>query len=337
MRQHTAYTYLLYMNVIRQSPVINLTMLATIVAAVAVRARLAPYPAETAADTAAFLGSALGAWQIQHQTAAALIAAAVWFMAGWAIGLVVRVRELYFIRTTITIPIYGIVACGIFCPHDSLTAAVVSLLFVIAVRSYFEAFRDGYGFSQMFFGSMCLGALPLLYAPSVTLLLTMPLAVMIFKRSAREAIVALAGVMSVPLTVCYVCWGVGGGFAAPLLQTAEALATPSGYRFFGALPAVAAVLAGMLLALVLGAVLISSVNIYSMNSRARYFNFYNMCAFAIALSTLALPSSTPSAFGLIAVPTAMTIPAMLVQIKPHVANAIFAVLSLLFILHLFVG
>lgn len=325
------------MNVIRQSPVVNLATLAVIIAAVAVRSHAAPYEAETAAETASFLGSKLSAWQMQHHIAAAVMAAVVWFAAGWVIGLVVRVRELYFVRTTITIPIYGIVACGIFCPHDSLTAAVASLLFAIAVRSYFESFRDGYGFSPIFFGSLCLGALPLFYAPAVTLLMLMPLAVMLFKRSAREAIVAVAGLVFAPLAACYASWGAGGGFTEPVIQTAYALTAVSGYRFFGALHAVAGVMTGMLLTLVLSAVFIGSASIHSMNTRARYITFYNMCAFIIALSTLALPSSTPTAFGLIAVPTAMTIPSMLVQIKPEAANAIFCGLSLLFILHLFVG
>lgn len=330
--------YLYYnMNVIRQSPVINLATLAAIIAAAAVRAHAAPYPAETFADTPAFLGAMLGSWQSAHPVAALCTACAVWFAAGWVIGLVVRVRELYFVRTTLTIPVFGIAACGIFFAHDSLTAAVASLLFAIAMRSYFDAFRDGYGFSPVFAGSMCLGLLPLLYAPAATLIVLMPLAVMIFKRSAREAIVAVAGVLFGPLAVCYVNWGAGGEFAEPAMQTAEALTAASGYRFFASVQAGAAVLAGCLLALVLGAAFISSANVYSMNSRARYITIYNMCAFAAALTTVALPSSTPAALGLIAVPTAMAVPAMLVQIRASAANAIYCGLILLFILHLFIG
>ena len=325
------------MNVIRQSPVVNLATLAAIIATSVARACFVPYDAEAFADTPTLLGSALDSWQSGHPVPALCAAAVVWFIAGWVIGLVVRVRELYFVRTTITIPIYGIAACGIFIAHDSLSAAVTSLLFAIAVRAYFEAFRDGYGFSPVFFGSLCLGALPLLYAPAVTLMLLMPLATVVFKRSAREALVALTGLIFAPLTVCYLNWGAGGDFAAPVMQSLEALTATSGYRFFGALPAGAAALAGMLLALVLGAAFISSANIYSMNSRARYITFYNMCAFVIALATIALSSSTPAALGLIAVPTAMTVPAMLVQIRSHAANAIYVVLFILFILHLFIG
>ena len=325
------------MNVIRQSPVVNLATLAAIIAASVARAYFEPYDAESFADMATLLGSILDSWQTEHPVAALAVAAVIWFIAGWSIGLVVRVRELYFVRTTITIPIYGIVACGIFIPHNYLLAAVSSLLFAIAARSYFDSFRDGYGFSQMFFGSLCLGVLPMIYAPATALLLLMPLAVVVFKRSAREAIVALTGLLLAPLTVCYLNWGAGGEFTAPLAQTAEALTATSGYRFFGALPAGAATLVGMLLALVLGAALISSANIYSMNSRARYITFYNMCAFVIALATIALSSSTPAALGLIAVPTAMTVPAMLVQIRSHAANAIYVVLFILFILHLFIG
>lgn len=322
------------MNIIRRSPVINLAVLAAIIAAAMTRAYLNPYTAETFDDTATLFGTILGNWQLRCPVAAACAAGCVWFIAGWVIGLVVRVRELYFVRTTITIPIYGMAACGLYMSHNSLTAAVTSLLFAIAVRSYFDAYRDGYGFSPVFFGSLCLGLLPMFYAPAATLLLLMPVAVVVFKRSAREALVAAAGMLFAPLAVCYIHWGAGGGFAEPVMQSIESLTRHSGYRFFGTITPGAAVMAGYMLALVLGAALISSANIYSMNSRARYITLYNMCAFVVALSTLALPSSTATAFGIIAVPTAMTVPAMLVQIRTQAANAIYFGLWLLFILHL---
>ena len=325
------------MNLIRRSPIVNLAALAAIIAATALRAHFAPYPAEACSDAATYVGSALTAWQTGHPVAAASLAAVMYFIAGWVIGLVVRVRELYFVRTTITIPVYGMAACGIFYAHDSLAAAAASLMFAIALRSYFDAFRDGYGFSPIFFGSACLGALPLLYAPAVCLIVLMPLAVAVFKRSAREAMVAVAGLLLAPFAACYVSWGGGGEFMQPLMQSAGALTVNSGFRFFGAISAGSAVLTGYLLTLVLGAAMFCSANVYSMNSRARYITLFNICAFVAALATISFPSSTQTALGLIAVPTAMTVPAMLVQIRDSAANAIYTGLSLLFILHLFIG
>lgn len=325
------------MNVIRQSPIANLATLAIIIAVATARALLYPYPAESFDDTAAFLGAHLSRWQTAAPTAAAAVAAVAWFIAGWTIGLVVRVRELYFVRTTITIPIYGIVACGIFVAHNSLAAAVASLLFAIAMRSYFNSFRDGYGFSPIFFGSMCLGAVPLLYAPAALLLSLLPLAIVIFKRSAREALVAVAGVALAPLTVCYIHWGTGGDFTEPVMQSIDALTATSGYRFFGSVAAGSAALAGYLLAMVIGAAMFCQANVYSMNSRARYITVFNICSFVVAVATLAMPSSTPAALGLVAVPTAMTVPAMLVQIRSGAANILYAVLCILFVLHLFIG
>lgn len=325
------------MNVIRRSPIANLATLAVIVAATAARAHFAPLPAEAFADTPTFLGALLGGWQTMYPVATLCAACAVWFAAGWTIGLVVKVRELYFIRTTITIPIYGFAACGLLFAHDYLAASAASLLFAVAMRSYIDSYRDGYGFSPIFFGSLCLGLLPLIYAPAVALLALMPLAVIIFKRSAREAIVAVAGMLLAPLAVSYICWGAGGDFATPVMQSIEALTAVSGYRFFGAVTAGEAVLACTLLALVLGAAFISSANVYSMNTRARFITLYNLCAFAVALATLAMPSSTATAFGLIAVPTAMAVPVMLVQIREQAAAAIYGGLALLFVLHLVIA
>lgn len=324
-------------NIIRRSPVVNLAMLAVIIAVTALRSHFMPLTAETFADTPTVFGSMLLRWQQACPVAALCAAGAVWFVAGWIIGLVVRVRELYFVRTTITIPLYGIAACGILFAHDILAASLSSLLFAVAMRSYIRSYRDGYGFSHIFLGSLCLGLLPLIYAPAATLLLLMPLAVVVFKRSAREAIVALAGVLFGPLAVSYIFWGAGGEFTGPVMQSVESLTAVSGYRFFRDVPLTAALLAGMMLALVIASVLIGSANIYSMNIRARNITFFNLCAFGVALTTLAMPSSTSAAMGLIAVPTAMLIPIMLVQIRRQAASVIYLLVVLLFVLHLFAG
>ncbi len=325
------------MNVVRQTPIVNLATLLLVVAVAFVRHSVAEFPAERIPDITSALGRGVSAFQGEHPTIAAWLAAMLLLVAGWFIGQVVKVRDLYFVKTTITIPLYGIIACGVFISEDSLLAAIVSLLLVLAMRNFYSSFRNGYSFSPLFFGSMALGIIPLLYAPSLLLMLLMPLSVIVFKRSAREAIVAIVGLLLPAATICYITWGMGGEFLQPVETTLATALMTSGYRLFGHLSLGSAMIICYLLSLVLSAIFFCWINIYSMGTRARYITIFNMCAFVLSLSALAAPAGTTTSFGLVAVPAAMMIPAMLVRLKASAANLLYLILLLLFTLHLFIA
>jgi len=325
------------MNVVRQSPVANLATLLAVVAVAFVRAGANPFPAENIPDTAAVLGRWSAAFQTAHPVPASVLAAAIFFTAGWLLGQVVRVRELYFVRTTVTIPFYGIVACGIFVAHDSLTAALASVFSVAAVRGFYSSFRDGYGFSPLFFASFSLGTIPLLYAPALPMISLMPLAVLLFKRSAREAIVAAAGILLPAATACYIAWGAGGDLLQPLRDTWEAMLAASGYRLFGHMGMGSGILFSYLLALVLSAIFFCCINIYSLGARARYITIFNICAFIVSLAVPAMPGATPGALAVVAVPAALMIPAMLVRLNKNVSTALYLALILICSAHIFIA
>lgn len=325
------------MDAVRQSPVVNLATLLVIVAVAFVRAGATDFEAESIPDTAAFLGRHVSAFQTACPSLGSMLAAAAFFISGWWLGQVVRVRELYFVRTTVTIPFYGFVACGIFVAHDSLTAALASMLLVVSMRCFYSAFRDGYGFSPLFFASFCLGAIPLLYAPALPLAALMPLAVLLFKRSSREALVAVVGLLLPAAATCYIAWGAGGEFLAPLRDTWNAMLLPSGYRLFGHIGIGSGLLFAYLLALVLSAIFFCCANLYSVGSRARYITVYNICAFVVSLAVPSMPGATPGALALVAVPAALMIPAMLVRLHKNVSTMIYAVLIIFCAVHIFIA
>ncbi len=325
------------MNVVRQTPIVNIATLVVVVVVAFVRHSIFLYPAETIADVPSIIGRVVIAFQQSMPVVASWLAALLYLVAGWYIGKVVKVRDLYFVRTTITIPLYGIAACGIFIACNSLLAALVSLLFVVALRNYYSSYRDGYGFTPIFFGSMALGLIPLLYVPALPLVLLMPLSVAVFKRSAREYLVALVGIILPLASLCYIEWGLGNEFLSPANSIIQSYLTTSSYRLFGHMSVGSAILICYLLSLVLSAIFFCCVNIYSMGMRARYITIFNMCAFAVSLSVFFSPATTPTAFGLIAVPAAMMIPAMLVRLRATMANILYLMLLLLFVVHLFIG
>lgn len=324
------------MNVIRSSPAVNLLVMTAVTALTFVRASLTEFPPETLCGTPSFLGSFIDSFQSAHPAAGSTIAALFYFMAAWIIGRAVRISELYFVKTTVTIPVYAVIACGIYLPHMSLTAATAALLTVQAMKYHYYSQRDGYGFTPLFFGSFCLGLLPMVYAPAAPMLLLMPFAVTIFKRSTRETIVALAGLVLPFAAAGYVNWGAGGEFFEPVNRIATAILAPSGYRIFGDMSLTSAVMFCWVLATVLSAVLFCGVNLYSLGSRPRSITLYNICAFIPAAATLALPGSTVASFGIVAAPAAALIPVMLIRLNWRIADVLYSILLLLCIIRIFI-
>lgn len=317
------------MNIVRQSPLINLLLLAAIVAVAFLCADDAAahgqnWTAAAGSQTSrtAFLGAMLDALQADAPRAARWCSAIIYFIAGWVVGQVVRVRDLYPVRTTLSIPLYGLTACAVVLPGSTLAAAAASLVFAAAVRGCFEVCRDGYAFSPVFFAAFCAGLLPMIYAPALPLAVVVPLALLVFKRPAREAIVALAGLMLPVAAVSYVWWGAGHDFMQPLGDTAAAFAAAGGNHVTAAVAMTKLPLAGCLLAMAVVAALFNLANLYSVGSRPRYITIFNVCVLAVTLPLAALPSATEGVAGLVAVPAAIAVPGMLGRLRTAVADGL---------------
>ncbi len=138
--------------------------------------------------------------------------------------------NLYSVNTCIAIPFYGIVACGAIASTVDLTACLCSLLLAFSISNFCRAFTPNYAFNILFRASLYLGAAVILIPQTAPLLLLLPLAVVHFHRTVRETIVALAGLLLAPLTLCYINWGMGAPFHAPLLALGKQL-TGSGPFF----------------------------------------------------------------------------------------------------------
>lgn len=56
----------------------------------------------------------------------------------------------------------------------------------LAAKNYCRSYCNGYGFDAIFRASLYLGLLPLVYAPATPLVLILPLAILLFRRTFRE-------------------------------------------------------------------------------------------------------------------------------------------------------
>ncbi|MFQ7502396.1 MAG: hypothetical protein ACLRMJ_03265 [Alistipes finegoldii] len=123
---------------------------------------------------------------------------------GMSVGRLTVRYNLYSVGTCLAIPLYGAIACGLAVSGDCLTTFAASALLALATKNFCRSYCNGFGFDAIFRASLYIGLLPLVATAAAPLLILLPLAVMLFRRTLREVAVAVAGLLLPALTLCYV-------------------------------------------------------------------------------------------------------------------------------------
>jgi len=238
--------------------------------------------------------------------------------------------NLYAGRCYLTIPFFGMAACFAGLAAESLVQFVAALVLALAARNYCAAFRNGYGFNALFRASLYLGMLPLLGPAALPLWLLLPIAVFLFRRTVREAVVAFFG-LGLPLFLfSYVRWGTGAEFGGPWAAVTGRCAAGLRWPEF-ALPDtlcgyVPLLLAGGYLLLSCGAVLLHLQIFYSQPRKVRAILVYFACCAVVSISTLFFSAAPSQAAALCAVPVSVLLPVLFVRSRHLLASVIYLLL-----------
>lgn len=310
------------LDVVRQPLVVAFLTLLVFVAAGMARIGCVHPACESAGEVASLAGDGLLTLQARWPQSTRLLCGLALFLAGVALGRATVRYGLYSVHTYLAIPLFGLLACGIFVSTTYSVGYVAAILLVLSVRNFYAGFRNGYCFSAVFRGSLYLGALPLIYTPAVVLIPVLPLAVSLFKRSARESCVALFGFSLPFLAYSYIIWGMGGSFAAPAVMLWEAFRTPSGFSV-GELPLPKLMLLGTLLAAMVFTAVCYFRDRYASGTKPRAILLFNLILFMLCTGLFFVPSGTFSAAALAAVPMATLLPLWFVRLPRPAAMCLY--------------
>lgn len=264
---------------------------------------------------------------------ASLLAA---LFAGVAIGRISVRTNLYGVNTCLPISLFGILACCLAGTQLSLQRLVAALLLARSLKRYCESFRDGYSFDHLFRASLPLGVLVLVLPSALPLLLLLPFGAVLFQRTRRETVVALAGMLLAPLLFCYLHWSLGGEFTTPAIALWHEFADGTVACLFrgGFAPWMAA--GGVVVVLDLLGIGSVWLNLYSVGARARYLLLFNIGAVLLCLGMLCGPGAAPQDLLLLAVPSAVLLPFFFVRIHETLSSLLYLLLLLAAIMLLFV-
>lgn len=290
---------------------------------------------ELIAEAPSLLGGYITHWQTLYPFAAKILSVLLIFYSGVALGRMTVRYTLYSLHTYLTIPLYGIFACGLFVSSGFVIEYLSGALLVLALNSFYACFRNGeYGFGEIFRGSLCLGILPLIYTPALVLLLVLPLAAFLFKRSARELLAAIVGYVFPLFVVCYLNWAMNGAFVTPVLELFKAFVGVGDFWILSLDPLTLVLLCIMLL-LFLCAGLCYFLDIYAAGPKSRSILLFNLSLFIVAGAMLFIPCASASAAAMLAVPIAVVLPLLFVRLNHSVAFFLYLGLICLCVIRLF--
>lgn len=320
-------------DIIRQPlPVATLTFLAVVVVAF-VRAGVTQsfvggFPA-VAAPLGRYTAALRVSWPLLSATASVVLLLAAGFLVGRS-----SVRaEIYTTRCFLAMPLFGIASCGLLLSCDYLTQSLALLLVALASRNFYNSFHRHYCFDRMFRGALYAGLLPLIYAPSAGLLLLIPLVVVLFRRTLRETIVALAGVLLPLFLFSFVYWAAGGGFDEPARQIAAAITTDSGHRLSDDYTLFTLIGWGVVLFLLICSAAGVLLDIRMLRTKPRNILFYNLYLLFIVSGIVFAPGSTAVTPSLAAPAVATLLPVALTKFNGTLSAMFYMALLLLSLLH----
>lgn len=309
--------------------------LIAIVAAASVRFALAPFDNECmTASVAAPLAGITASFVAKHRVWSIILSGVLTVAAGMVVGQMGSRFRLYPSQNFMSMPLYGITACGIFISDNCLAAAAASLLAAMALNYICLGYLRERDLSAMLYAGLCTGSLLLLSTSGAVWVAAMLPAIFIFSFSTRELFVLLTSMIMPVAAFCYAVWALGGEFTLPAMRIWESLTAASGVATFGD-DAVGALLTGGLL----GFTLICSMALFLANRfmvavKSRGILIYITVLSLLSAAMLALPSSTPADFAVAAVPMATIMPVLFIREGERLSAILYLSLIAVFILHL---
>ena len=309
-----------------KSALMAILLLVAILVATAVRYSLAPFEVELADS------------EFSGRVMSFVLAVFLFLCCGIIAGKILPRSGLSKGYCTLPIPLYGVLACGLFVAPDTLSAATASLCFAEALYLLLRSLHGAGEKDSVFFASMLLGAMVLLSPPSVVLVATIPIAVFVLALSLRQALLMAVGYVLPLFSASYVVWYKGGTIFEFWQNLYSTLITTQMAAIenipFLSIAMVAVVIAVLLWGMVYAVVRPDKMFMLSRIRRALYLFLW---VSLLSLTMLFIPACSLSACAIVAVPAAILLSFVLGILPNNHATIAYWLLLALFVSHLFVA
>lgn len=289
------------------------TTLLVIVIITTLRAALLPAGDEVAANTETPIGIYLQSLQGSIPTLAIFIWAFSLLFGGLDAGRFSSGYSIYPAYTLMAIPVFGIIAGGVMVSSEYVLSAVVMAVMLLATKYLLRCIMRTDSFSDLSLAMIYYGVLPLMFAPSALLYLTLPLMILVARSSWRDWVVAVTSLIFPLLSVCYWSWCAGEGFLSPAEMIYTSALTSSEFSFYSTINPAGIVILGVAIVMVLCAVILILSEKYSLKVKSRAAMRFIALLLIVCVGMFFLPSATATTFVIVAVPAAILTPLIFVR------------------------
>lgn len=312
-------------SITRKSSFAATLLLITIVVAEMLRGHLSPYSVEVADSP------------YRHTVAATIIAVILLIVSSIILGKLYLRSGLHKGFNTLPIPIFGVIACGIFVAPNILNGVVVALLLTLSSLLMAHSLSVAGEKNTVFFASILLGICPLIYPPSILFVALIPIAAILFSLTLRQLFIMVVGYILPMGATSYAMWYRGDSIIQFGENLYEALLRNNTFSL-DAIPYIGiAIVAIILIAFAWGLfyAIAKGDNIFQQNRSRCSLRFFSF-ELIIALSMLALPSADLTILPIIAVPMTILLCFSLSILPSVISTILYWILLLFTALHLFV-
>lgn len=307
----------------RKSALMALLLLIAILVAVAIRHSIAPFAIEEIGCERSLFRYILGF--------------IIFFAGGIVEGKILPRTGLSNGFSTLPIPLYGVVACGIFVSHDVMIASSASFSLALAIFLLLRSLQSAGEKDSIFFAALLLGALPLIYPPSIVLAAVLPLSIFLLALSLRQVALIIIGYLLPFFAISYVSWYTGEQFWSFGQKLLDTILTPQTEHIFS-IPYIAITMVITIVAILIWGAVYAVTHPNSTTRLSKERSSLNLFIWltAITLAMFLIPSCNITAISLIAVPVAILLSFILGVLPNNHSTIAYWVLLALFALHLFI-
>ncbi len=309
----------------QKSALAAIMLLVVILIATAIRSQVNPFDLELANSI------------YSERTISIVVATILLFFVGIIAGKIFPRSGLNKGYSTLPIPIFGLLASGIFVAPHALSTAVVSLCFALAIYLMLRSLHSAGEKDSLFFAALLFGFMVLLYPPCIVFVGILIPAIFLLALSPRQIVVIAVGYLLPLFCASYYMWYIGDDFWSMSRNIADALLTSR----MGAVehfPYAGVVMICAVAALLIGGLVFSVIRPDKMFMLARVRRALSLFVWImlVTLTILAFPACDLTLVALLAVPVSILLSFVLGILPTTQSTIAYWVLLLIFVVHLFV-
>ena len=137
---------------------------------------------------------------------------------------------------------------------------------------------------------------------------------------------ALGGLLLPPLTLGYLNWALGGSFIAPFVELYHRFMQGEWLTGMLHAPLTEQIFCGVLLLLNLLSIALFLANSYTLSTRSRHTLLYASYLLLLTVATFLLPAGSIARVALLAVPSALLLPVLLIRIRRSITQILYPLL-----------